>query len=202
MEKENILEIKIKKLDERAVIPTYAHKGDVGMDMVAIDIEYDEENDMYIYHTGLAFESDFNVGQFLFVRSSNCKTDAYLCNHVGIADSAIYRGEIQFRFKNRESIESLAHREAMKQFIHSLNMTSRMNSLMKLDKHIEIASELYNDVEKDIKVRAKNLEFAPYKVGDKIGQMVFGFYPTVKLNLVEELSSTDRGEGGFGSTGK
>lgn len=202
MEKENILEIKIKKLDERAVIPTYAHKGDVGMDMVAIDIEYDEENDMYIYHTGLAFESDFNVGQFLFVRSSNCKTDAYLCNHVGIADSAIYRGEIQFRFKNRESIESLAHREAMKQFIYSLNMTSRMNSLMKLDKHIEIASELYNDVEKDIKVRAKNLEFAPYKVGDKIGQMVFGFYPTVKLNLVEELSSTDRGEGGFGSTGK
>ena len=90
----------------------------------------------------------------------------------------------------------------MKQFIFSLNMTSKMNSLMKLDKHIDLASKLYNDVEKDIKVRAKNLEFAPYKVGDKIGQMVFGFYPTVKLNLVEELSSTDRGEGGFGSTGK
>ena len=50
--------------------------------------------------------------------------------------------------------------------------------------------------------RAKNLEFAPYNVGDKIGQMVFNFYPTVKLNVVEDLSSTDRGEGGFGSTGK
>lgn len=202
MEKENILEIKIKKLDERAVIPTYAHKGDVGMDMVAIDVEYDEKNDMYIYHTGLAFESDFNVAQFLFVRSSNCKTDAYLCNHVGIADSAIYRGEIQFRFKNRESIESLAHREAMKQFIFSLNMTSRMDSTLNLNKHIELASEMYNDVEKDVKERAKKLEFAPYEVGDKIGQMVFNFYPTVKLNVVEELSSTDRGEGGFGSTGK
>jgi len=202
MKKENILEIKVKKLDERAVIPTYAHNGDVGMDMIAIDVEYDEKNDMYIYHTGLAFESDFNVGQFLFVRSSNCKTDAYLCNHVGIADSAIYRGEIQFRFKNRESIENLAHREAMKQFIFSLNMTSRMDSTLNLNKHIELASEMYNDVEKDVKERAKKLEFAPYEVGDKIGQMVFNFYPTVKLNVVEELSSTDRGEGGFGSTGK
>ena len=202
MEKENILEIKVKKLDKRAVIPTYAHKGDVGMDMVAIDVEYDEKNDMYIYHTGLAFESDFNIGQFLFVRSSNCKTNAYLCNHVGIADSAIYRGEIQFRFKNRESIESLAHREAMKQFIFSLNMTSKMDSTININKHIELASELYDNVEKDVKDRAKNLEFAPYKVGDKIGQMVFTFYPTVQLNIVEELSSTDRGEGGFGSTGK
>ena len=202
MKKENILEIKVKKLDERAVIPSYAHNGDVGMDMIAIDVEYDEKNDMYIYHTGLAFESDFNVGQFLFVRSSNCKTDAYLCNHVGIADSAIYRGEIQFRFKNRESIENLAYREAMKQFIFSLNMTSRMDSTLKLNKHIELASEMYNDVEKDVKERAKKLEFAPYEVGDKIGQMVFNFYPTVKLNVVEELSSTDRGEGGFGSTGK
>ena len=83
------LEIKFKKLDDRAVIPTYAHDGDVGMDLTAISVEYDKENDMYIYHTGLAFESPFHYGILLFPRSSNSRTDAYLCNHVGIADSAI-----------------------------------------------------------------------------------------------------------------
>ena len=49
--------IKFKKLNQNAVIPTYAHDGDVGMDLTAIDVEYDQEKDMYIYHTGLACES-------------------------------------------------------------------------------------------------------------------------------------------------
>lgn len=196
------IEVKIKKLHPNAVIPKYAHDGDVAMDMTAISVEYDIDNDMYIYHTGLAFESDFNVGQFLFLRSSNCKTDAYLCNQVGIADSAIYRGEIQFRMKNRESIETIAHREAMKQFIFSLNMTSKMDPRGSIQNHIKIASDLYGQVEDDVKQRAKDLEYAPYKVGDRIGQMVFLNYPTVKLIEVDELSETDRGEGGFGSTGK
>lgn len=194
--------VKIKKLREDAVIPTYSHKGDVGMDMTAVEVEYDAEKDMYIYHTGLAFESDFNVGQFLFVRSSNCKTDAYLCNHVGIADSAIYRGEIQFRFKNRETIKSIAEREAIKQFIFSLNMTSRMDPNMRLQKHIEMATDIFKQVEDDVKNRAKELEYAPYKVGDRIGQMVFMEYPTVNLEIADELSTSDRGEGGFGSSGK
>ena len=30
--------IKFKKLDQRAVIPSYAHDGDVGMDLTAIDV--------------------------------------------------------------------------------------------------------------------------------------------------------------------
>ena len=195
------LEIKVKKLDERAVIPTYAHHGDVGMDMTAIDVEYDVEKDMYIYHTGLAFESDFNIGQFLFPRSSNRKTDAYLCNSVGIADSAIYRGEILFCYKNRESIETIAEREAMKQFIFSLQMTQMMDRRGNANEHIKISTDLYDKVKKDVIEDAKNLKYAPYKVGDKIGQMVILPYPTIKLIEQTELSETVRGENGFGSTG-
>lgn len=198
---ENNIIVKIKKLHPDAVIPTYAHNGDVCMDVTAISVDYDAEKDMYIYHTGLAFESDFNIGQFLYLRSSNSKTEAYLCNQVGIADSAIYRGEIQFRMKLRDSIDSIAHREAMKQFIFSLNMSTKLDPFSKLENHIKIASDLYSKVEDDVKERAKNLEFAPYKVGDRIGQMVFMKYPTVILEEVDELSETDRGEGGFGSTG-
>lgn len=40
-----------------------------------------------------------------------------------------------------------------------------------------------------------------YEVGDKIGQLIILPYPTIYLEEVEELSNTERGEGGFGSTG-
>ena len=38
------------------------------------------------------------------------------------------------------------------------------------------------------------------KIGDKIGQIMIIPYPMVMLNQVDELSTTERGEGGFGST--
>lgn len=41
-----------------------------------------------------------------------------------------------------------------------------------------------------------------YNIGDKIGQLIILPYPMIQLEEVEELSSTDRGLGGFGSTGK
>ena len=154
------IKVFLKKLDERAVIPSYAHYGDVGMDLTAIDVEYDADKDMYIYHTGLAFASDFNIGQFLFLRSSNC-------------------GEIQLRMKLRDSIETMAVVEMFKSGYGS-----------------------YEEKLIDMKNRAKNLEFAPYKVGDRIGQMVFLQYPTVNIEVVDELNETVRGDGAFGSSGK
>ena len=41
-----------------------------------------------------------------------------------------------------------------------------------------------------------------YELGDKIAQIIILPYPYVTFDEVEELSSTERGEGGFGSTGK
>lgn len=40
-----------------------------------------------------------------------------------------------------------------------------------------------------------------YKVGDRIGQIIVLPYPQIEFEEVEELTETDRGEGGFGSTG-
>lgn len=40
-----------------------------------------------------------------------------------------------------------------------------------------------------------------YQIGDRIGQLVIMPYPKVELVEVEELSSTERGAGGFGSSG-
>lgn len=193
------LNIKFKKLNENAVIPSYAHYGDVGMDFTAISVEYDEKLDMYVYHTGLAFESDFHYGQFLFPRSSNRKTDAYLCNSVGIADSAIYRGEILFCYKNRDSINTIAESKAnaaMMEYYTTCNVEQR-----NLQSWIRKGIEIYNDTKEKVYNEAKELKYAPYKVGDKIGQMVILTYPNVKLIECEDLSSSDRGVNGFGSTG-
>ncbi len=38
--------------------------------------------------------------------------------------------------------------------------------------------------------------------GDRIAQLLFQKLPQVRLELAEELSASDRGEGGFGSTGR
>ena len=194
------LEIKLKKLDKNAVIPQYAHDGDVGMDLTAISVEYDREHDMYIYHTGLAFETNKHYGIFLFPRSSNRKTDAYLCNHVGIADSAIYRGEIILCFKNRTSLEVRAEIEKSRCFISRLSYepftTSSGNSVIFNWSHVAKDAENAGNWIYD-----NPMQYAPYQVGERIAQMVVLPYPNVKISEREELSETERGSGGFGSTG-
>lgn len=194
------LEVKFKKLNENAVIPEYAHDGDVGMDLTAISVEYDEEHDMYIYHTGLAFETDKHYGIFLFPRSSNRKTDAYLCNHVGIVDSAIYRGEIMLCFKNRTSLEVRAEIEKSRCFISRLSYEPFTTS----DDYTVTFN--WAHVAKDASnagnwIYDSPMEFAPYKVGERIAQMVVLPYPNVTISERKELSKTDRGTSGFGSTG-
>ena len=49
-----------------------------------------------------------------------------------------------------------------------------------------------------------NLSDDPFKIkkGDRIAQMVFQKVEQFELNIVNELSNTVRGEGGFGSTNK
>lgn len=199
---ENKIQLFVKKLTDNAVIPTYAHVGDVGMDLTATDIEYDVEKDMYIYHTGLSFESDFNIGDFIFLRSSNRKTDAYLCNHVGIVDCAIYRGEVLICMKNRDSLSTVSELHAIKNYLDTLHIISKCDLNVTLQTATENALDIYYKSKEDYLQRAKKLEFAPYKVGDKIAQMVCLKYPTVELIETTELSETERGANGFGSTDK
>lgn len=42
----------------------------------------------------------------------------------------------------------------------------------------------------------------PYQKGDRIAQLLILPYPEIEFEEVDELSETERGEGGFGSTGK
>ena len=51
------------------------------------------------------------------------------------------------------------------------------------------------------RVRA-HLFAKPYDKGDRVAQMIIMPYPHVDFVEVDELSESDRGDGGYGSTGK
>lgn len=186
-----ITNVKVKRLDDGAVIPMYAHDGDVCFDIVATSVEYDAEKDLYIYHTGLAMETDAHYGMFLFVRSSNSRTDAYLTNHVGVVDTATYRGEIQFRFKNRDSFATEAETLRSKVFFDAIGNGSGLKEAY------DVADTVYLAF-----LASDPLDRAPYKVGERIGQGVIMPVGISVFKWCQELSETERGEGGFGSTGR
>ena len=55
----------------------------------------------------------------------------------------------------------------------------------------------------EVKVPIVNLSNEPFTIthGDRIAQMVFAAYAKASFQTVTELSNTERGTGGFGSTG-
>lgn len=60
------------------------------------------------------------------------------------------------------------------------------------------------DYRGEVKVLLVNLSNEPFviKNGERIAQMVIAKHEQITWNVVEELSKTQRGAGGFGSTGK
>ena len=141
----NNLQVKVRKMHPRAVLPTYAKEGDAAMDMYAAEVMKDTYGN-YVYLTGVALEIPPGFVGLLFPRSSVSKTSMSLANSVGVVDSG-YRGEIMFKYRH----------------INNLNPF--------------------------------------YKTGERVGQLMIIPYPKIELIEVEELSTTDRGDGGFGSTG-
>ena len=91
------MKVKIKRLSDKAVIPTYAKDGDAGMDLVATSKSYDENGNV-VFGTSLAFEIPKGYVGLLFPRSRNAKMDLLLSNSVGVIDSG-YRGEVMMKYK-------------------------------------------------------------------------------------------------------
>ena len=143
------MKVRIKKLNENAVIPTYAKDGDAGMDLVATSI-ISTTSTQITYGIGLALEIPKGFVGLIFPRSSVRKTRLMLSNCVGVIDSG-YRGELQATF-NKVNHDSVSE----------------------------------ND----------------YKVGDRIAQIMIIPHPSIEFEEADELSDTERGHGGFGSTGK
>lgn len=54
----------------------------------------------------------------------------------------------------------------------------------------------------DTYIVAGNMRLRYYDIGDRIGQLVVMPVPEVELEFADELTETDRGTGGYGSTGR
>ena len=65
------------------------------------------------------------------------------------------------------------------------------------------ATTIDADYRGEIKVILVNLSDVPYCIerGERIAQMIVAPVARVTFNVVAELDDTERGEGGFGSTG-
>ena len=89
------LQIKIKKLDGAAILPTYGTPFSAGADLYALCTEsiVIQPGQTVLIHTGLAFEIPEGYGGFVFARSGLAtKKGLAPANKVGVIDSD-YRGE-------------------------------------------------------------------------------------------------------------
>jgi dUTP pyrophosphatase len=169
------MKVKIKKLADNAVIPTYATDGSAGMDLTATRIEFDEYGNK-VYHTGLAFEIPKNHVGLVFPRSSNTKKNLLVKNSVGVIDSD-YRGEVTFKFSSDLKVVNTIWprvRLFFKKYLRTKDCVG--------------VTSIWNNTD--------------YQVGDRIGQIIIMPYPRIEFEEVVQLSETQRGDGGHGSTGR
>lgn len=144
------MKVRIKKLNEKAVIPTKAHATDAGFDLYCTSREVNWEKRQLVCHTGLAFEIPEGYVGLLFPRSSVSNKPLMMANSVGVVDSC-YQGEVTAKF----------------------NITDTRQSA-----------------------------FSHYQEGDRIAQMIIIPYPEIEFEEADSLSESDRGTGGYGSTGR
>ncbi len=141
------MKLKIKKLNQEALIPSYQTKEAAGFDLHSVDEVVIKKGERKLISTGLAFEIEKGYEIQIRPRSGLAfKHGVSVLNSPGTIDSD-YRGEI-----------------------------------------------------KVLLINLGNEDFE-IKKGDRIAQAVIAPVVQAKILEVDELSSTERGSGGFGSTG-
>ena len=168
-------------MSNKAIIPSYSVIGDAGLDLTAIDVKYDTTKDLLVYSTGLSIEIPEGYVGLIFPRSSVSNYPLQLANNVGVIDST-YRGEIILKYRNNWEYWSESNDE---DFLWDLSENGHF----------------YFHERPEDEQRGFTLYRNVYKIGDRIGQLIIIPYPNIEFEEVDELSETERGEGGYGSTG-
>lgn len=112
--------VKIKKLDERAMIPSYGSEYAAGFDLYAVldsDVTI-KSGGTYLVKTGLAMEIPTGYAGMIFARSGLAtKKGLAPANKVGVVDSD-YRGEVMVALHNH-SLEdkTITHGERIAQMV-------------------------------------------------------------------------------------
>ncbi len=99
------MEVRIKKLREDAVVPTYGSEFSAGADLYACETEdiTIAPGETRLIHTGLSFEIPEGFGGFIYARSGLAtKRGLAPANKVGVID-ADYRGEVMVSLHNHST---------------------------------------------------------------------------------------------------
>lgn len=177
------INVKIKRLNENAVIPKYAHDYDAGFDLVATEDVIIEPGETKLIPTGLAFElpPDYEIQ----VRPrSGITLNTKLRVQFGTVDSA-YRGEVGVIVDNISQV-----------VYGDLDLNDPVFRPYE-SAHIEGI---------DGKETTNHWYYYPQgtyiiRKGDRIAQAVIKPVEQASFIEVDTLSDTARGEGGFGSSG-
>ena len=119
--------VKIKKLNENAVIPTYGSEFSAGADLYALADEpiVIEPHATVLVHTGVAMEIPTGYVGLVFARSGLATKRALApANKVGVIDSD-YRGEIMVALHNHGTEERVvSHGERIAQIVFTPYMAA------------------------------------------------------------------------------
>ncbi len=114
------MKVKIKKLDERATIPTYGTEYSAGADLYAVadaDVVI-EPHETILVHTGLSLEIPEGYAGLIYARSGLASKNGLApANKVGVVDSD-YRGEVMVALHNHgETEQSISCGERIAQLV-------------------------------------------------------------------------------------
>ena len=178
------MKINFKKLSETAIAPNKSHYNDSGFDLYADEDATLTYGETKAIATNIALE--LPDGYMADVRPrSGLTSKTALRVHYGTVDAG-YRGGIGIICENA-SAENARYSDAYS-VAAALGVATSKDS-DKIDNLLEKSNE-YN--EKSV---------IGIKRGDKIAQLVIQKIPDVQLVEADELNDTERGAGGFGSTG-
>lgn len=95
------MNLKVQKLDERAILPTYGSADAAGADLYALEAATLAPGETKLIRTGLAMAIPQSYGGFIFARSGLAtKRGLAPANKVGVID-ADYRGEVMVALYNQ-----------------------------------------------------------------------------------------------------
>lgn len=165
-------EVKVKRLHPDAIMPRKAHANDAGFDLVAVEDTIIEPGETALVKTGLAFELPEGFEMQVRPRSGvTLKTKLRV--QLGTVDSN-YRGEVGVIVDNIGSGEPA---------------------------YVSLISDISGETTIDSEGNLYDTPTYIVRKGDRIAQAVIQRLPDVELIEVEELGDSERGTGGFGSSG-
>lgn len=91
------MKLRMKKLVPEAILPTRAHEGDAGLDLVSLESAEIKPGDGYCFSTGIS--ADIPMGFYLKIESRSSMAKSGFCVVGGVCDAS-YKGELSVLLRN------------------------------------------------------------------------------------------------------